>query len=202
MQLKQGGTFTRLFFLGGTGLTPNVTVNKAGAGFAAPTNGIVEIANGWYKLDLVGADLDTLGQLAYHLDAGTPADFEDQVFAQVLGDDLKANVQQWLNQAVSVDAGNFPRVHVITMAGNAITTGVLSSSAIADIWHSVPLAEVYAADGAVATPAQLLYMLWSALTEFVISGGTLTCKGLDGTTPVMAFTLSPAGNPTSRTRST
>ncbi len=64
------------------------------------------------------------------------------------------------------------------------------------------LTESYAADGAAATTAQLLYMLWAALSEFGISGTTISCKKLDGATEAMTFTLDDATNPTSRTRAT
>lgn len=63
-------------------------------------------------------------------------------------------------------------------------------------------AESYAADGAVPTLSQMLYMLWSAVGEFSIAGVTLTCKKLDGSTTAMTFTLDDATNPTSRTRAT
>lgn len=201
MILKQGGTFTRMFFLGSTGLTPNVEISKAGAAFAAPTNTIAELSDGWYTLALVAGDLDTPGQLAYHFDAGTPADFEDEVAPQWFGDDLKANVQKWLDAPVTLQAGSTPNVFVVGLADNAVNVFSFADSACQKVWQSVALNEAYAADGANAKPHELLYMIWSALSEFQISGSTLTCKKLDGTTTSMQFTLSPAGDPTSRARS-
>ncbi len=62
------------------------------------------------------------------------------------------------------------------------------------------MTEGYAADGATATPEQMLYMIWSAVSEFAISGTTLTCKELDGSTASMTFTLDSGTDPTSRTR--
>ena len=50
------------------------------------------------------------------------------------------------------------------------------------------------------SPAQALYMLWSCLSQFAIAGVTITCKGIDGTTTSMAFTMDDATNPTSRSR--
>lgn len=64
------------------------------------------------------------------------------------------------------------------------------------------LTEAYAADGSPATLAQLLYMLWSSLSEFGISGTTITAKKLDGSTTSMTFTLDDDASPTSRTRAT
>lgn len=201
MLLKLSTAFTRMFFLGATSLTPNVTISKAGAGFVAPTNPIIEIANGWYALLLDVADTNVLGQLAYHLDAGTPADFEDQVFAQVLGDDLFADVREWNGSAApTLSGGRFP-AQVELMIANVLTAAALNVDAIDKLWNTRPLAQGYAADGTLATPNELLYMIWSALSEFSIAGGTLTCKQLDGSTNSMTFTLSPAGNPTSRARS-
>lgn len=66
----------------------------------------------------------------------------------------------------------------------------------------IAMTESYAADGAAATPEQILYMLWAALTEFAISGTSITCKKLNGSTTAMTFTLDDGTNPTSRTRST
>jgi hypothetical protein len=62
--------------------------------------------------------------------------------------------------------------------------------------------ESYASDGSVPTLAQMLFMIWSGIAEFSVSGTTLTCKGLDGTTTSMTFTLDSASAPTSRTRNT
>src|SRR3989304_1290368 len=64
------------------------------------------------------------------------------------------------------------------------------------------LTESYATDGATATLSQLLYMILSAVGEFSISGTTITCKKLDGSTTAMTFTLDDGTNPTSRTRAT
>lgn len=64
------------------------------------------------------------------------------------------------------------------------------------------LTEAYAADGSPATLSQLLYMLWSSLSEFGISGTTITAKKLDGSTTSMTFTLDDDASPTSRTRAT
>ena len=62
------------------------------------------------------------------------------------------------------------------------------------------LTESYASDGAAATPAQLLYMIYCAVGEFAISSTTITGKKLDGSTTAMTWTINDASNPTSRTR--
>lgn len=85
------------------------------------------------------------------------------------------------------------------IAADAIGSSELAASAINEIWTSA-LTESYAADGAAGTGAQLLYMIFSGLGEFAISGTTLTAKKLDGSATAMTFTLDSATNPTSRTR--
>ena len=62
------------------------------------------------------------------------------------------------------------------------------------------VAESYAADTAAATPAQLLYMIWSRMAESSVVTTTLTAKKLDGSTEAMVFTLDSATDPTSITR--
>ena len=58
------------------------------------------------------------------------------------------------------------------------------------------------ADGSLPTPKQALYMLVQFLTERSVSGTTLTVRKVDGSTPLMTFTLSDATNPVSITRAT
>ena len=60
--------------------------------------------------------------------------------------------------------------------------------------------ESYASDGSTATPAQLLYMILCSVSEFAISGTTITGKKWDGSTTAMTWTINYASNPTSRTR--
>ena len=62
------------------------------------------------------------------------------------------------------------------------------------------LTESYASDGAAATPAQLLYMIYCTVGEFSISGTTITGKKVDGSTTAMTWTINSASDPTSRTR--
>ncbi len=64
------------------------------------------------------------------------------------------------------------------------------------------LTEGYAADGTAPTIEQALFLLIAALTEFSISGTTITAKKLDGSTTAATFTLDSGTSPTSRTRAT
>jgi len=69
-----------------------------------------------------------------------------------------------------------------------------------DAMWTTAATESYAADGAAATPAQLMYMILCAVSEFSISSTTITGKKLDGSTTAMTWTLNDASSPTSRTR--
>ncbi len=64
------------------------------------------------------------------------------------------------------------------------------------------LTEGYNADGAAPSAEQALFLLIAALTEFAISGTTITAKKLDGATTAATFTINDATNPTSRSRAT
>jgi hypothetical protein len=55
-------------------------------------------------------------------------------------------------------------------------------------------------DGTRPTPFQALYMIQQFLFERSVSGTTLTIKKPDGTTAMLAFTLSDASAPVSITR--
>lgn len=92
----------------------------------------------------------------------------------------------------------------IGAAGAGLTNLATAASiaALNDFDPTAALTESYAADGATFSTAQALYMLHSSLSEFSISGTTLTAKQLDGSTTAMTFTLDDATNPTSRTRAT
>lgn len=88
------------------------------------------------------------------------------------------------------------------IAADAIGASELAADVINDIWQGTAITEAYATDAAAATPAQLLYMIWSMLAEKSVSGTTLTAKQVNGITTAMTFTLNDASNPTSLTRAT
>ena len=67
------------------------------------------------------------------------------------------------------------------------------------LWTTA-LTESYASDGAAATPAQLLYMIYCTVGEFSIADTTITGKKVDGSTTAMTWTINSASSPTSRTR--
>ncbi len=62
------------------------------------------------------------------------------------------------------------------------------------------MTESYSADGVAPTPVQALFAILQRLTEFAISGTTLTVKKLDGSTQALVLTLNSATVPTASTR--
>ena len=84
-----------------------------------------------------------------------------------------------------------------TTITNSDKTGYVLSAA-----GSAALSEGYAADGAIATLPQLLYMILSLLSEKSIAGTTLTARKLDGVTTAATFTLNDDAAPTSISRAT
>jgi hypothetical protein len=72
-------------------------------------------------------------------------------------------------------------------------------SQLENVFNNTALTEAYVSLGATGTPAKLLYSILQALTEFSISGTTITVKQRDRTTTAKTFTLNDGTNPTSRT---
>ncbi len=83
---------------------------------------------------------------------------------------------------------------------DALTAYDPPTKAEMDAMWTTAQTESYASDGAAATPAQLLYMIYCAVGEFSISSTTITGKKLDGSTTAMTWTIDDASSPTSRTR--
>lgn len=73
MQIKKGDTPRIVFYMsdaadnetGETGLTPTVTISKNGGAFAAATNAGMEVAGGWYYVDLTATETNTVGSLIF-----------------------------------------------------------------------------------------------------------------------------------------
>jgi hypothetical protein len=98
--IKQSSTTFHLIFMmvdstdhitGKTGLSPTVTISKAGSAFASPVGAISEIGSGWYKVAGNATDSASLGPLILHATA-TGADPVDTVFnvSAALVDDIAA----------------------------------------------------------------------------------------------------------------
>lgn len=76
-----------------TGASPTVTLSKAGGSFASAGGTVTEVSSGWYKIALTTTDTNTLGDLAFHVTAGSgdPTDFVDQVVDAVPANVLQVN---------------------------------------------------------------------------------------------------------------
>ena len=120
------------------------------------------------------------------------------------------NLDHLMKTAVADNADMSTEVPDGTVLSNLMTkTGDTSDYAyatdslegLAGVWTTAQT-ESYASDGSAATPAQLMYMIYTCVAEFAVSGTTLTAKKLDGSTTAMTFTLNDASDPTSRTRAT
>ena len=93
--LKQSTAYTRMFLMvdstdhvtGKTGLSPTVTLSKAGGAFGAAGGTVTEVSSGWYKIAFTTTDTNTLGELALHATgtAADPTDLVDQVIVLDLG---------------------------------------------------------------------------------------------------------------------
>lgn len=152
--LKQSTAYTRMFLLvdsadhvtGKTGVTPTVTLSKAGGAFGAAGGTITEVASGFYKIALTTTDTNTLGDLAYHA-TGTgcdPTDFVDQVSARLFDD---------LASPTNITAGTITTVTNLT---NAPTAGDLTATMKASVTTAATAATPVAASvtgnvGGVAT---------------------------------------------------
>jgi hypothetical protein len=96
-------------------------------------------------------------------------------------------------------------VTAAAIATNAIDADALAADALTEISTAVlttQMTEAYAADGVAPTLAQAIFLTQQSLTEFAISGTTITAKKLDGSTTAATFTLDDGTTPTSRTRAT
>jgi hypothetical protein len=89
---------------------------------------------------------------------------------------------------------------VNALAADSVNAGAMNANATAEIADAIltrQMTESYAADGTAPTPAQMLFQIWSFLANKVVTGVTVSCKRLDGTTEAMTMTLDDADNPTS-----
>jgi hypothetical protein len=152
-------------------------VNLAADTTAHTDHGIRHIGNGYYRVDLPDAAC-AAGQRGV-LVHGTVTGMV------VIGERI---------DLVGYDPYDGANLGLTTLA-NTATLAQISTQL-----QTTALPESYAADGAVPTQNQILYMIWSALSQFAVGGTTITCRRVDGTTTAMTFTMDSSTNPTSRTR--
>lgn len=102
--------------------------------------------------------------------------------------------------AIATDA-----ITAAKIAADAIGSSELATTAVNEIRDAIfqgTLTEGYSADGAAVTLEEGIYEIMQSLTEFAISGTTITVKKRDGLTTALTVTLDNASDPTSRTRAT
>ena len=85
---------------------------------------------------------------------------------------------------------------------DATVDGTGMESGAVDAILQRQMTEGYNTDGTAPTLEQAMMGILQALTEFAISGTTITVKKLDGSATAMTFTLDDDTSPTSRTRAT
>lgn len=114
-----------------TGLVPVVTLSKAGGAFGAAVGAVTELADGWYKIVLDAADVDTLGQLAMRAAVAT-ADTLDVVH-QVIALDL--NTATVNPGAAGITSASFAAgaITATAIATDAIAAAELAAGAITEI---------------------------------------------------------------------
>jgi hypothetical protein len=119
--LKSSNAYPLMFLMidssdhitGKTGLTPTVTISKAGAAFASPAGSVTEISAGWYKVAGNATDTNTDGPLLLHA-TSAGADPTDMVVGVVVEFDprnpptVQTLVDGVLDEATSahLDAGS------------------------------------------------------------------------------------------------
>jgi hypothetical protein len=109
-----------------TGLTPVMTISKAGAAFAAVNAGtaITELANGWYKAVHNVADLDTEGELAVRIAVATAdtLNISHKVAAVVDGDPVTLADASLTAAKYSADGISASQGKVTTKGPNHVAT--------------------------------------------------------------------------------
>ena len=200
---------------------PDIRLSKNGAAWAQKNAAqtLAHQENGWYSLALDATDTNTLGRLivAVHETGALPVWKEFMVmpagvydaFITGSGGALVAGITGNITGNLSGSVGS------VTGAGGSVTgatgsvttvtdkTGYrLSSTGVADILTTTAMTEAYAADGATATLAQILYAIQQFMHERTVSGTTMTVKKLDGSTTAYTLTLNDGTDPTGLTRAT
>lgn len=125
-------------------------------------------------------------------------------------DNAAWNVTENVNAVVvtgGITSGSFTAgaINAAAIATGAIDADAMTTDArttIADTLLTRTMTEDYATDGSSASLLQMQYMLWSTLSQFIVSGTTITCRRLDGLTTSMTFTMDSSIAPTSRARTT
>lgn len=146
--IKQSQAYTRSFkmidstdhFSKKTGLTCTVNLSKAGGAFGVAGGSVVEVAQGWYVVNLNTTDTNTLGDLLYYITAAgaDDTDFSDQVVVSNLNDTIPVNVVQFVGGTAGVGGAGRPFVFVVGGTCGSVTGAVGSvTGAVGSVTGSV-----------------------------------------------------------------
>ncbi len=140
IDIKQSSTQAPLSFLmidssdhitGKTGLTPTVTISKAGAAFASPAGSVTEISSGWYKIAGNATDTATLGPLLLHA-TGSGADPTDIHVANIVGFDPQSATDGGLSKLTSLTFTVSNQVDANTLSlSTTLRPGIRKNTALA-----------------------------------------------------------------------
>jgi hypothetical protein len=185
---------------------------------------------GFYVVILDTTDTNTVGelQIAIHMSGALPVFKTFQVVEEAIYDAMFAASATLVTKIDTIDDFLDTEVAAIKAVTDAISSNGSGLSAVPwnaswdaevqsevadalaaydpptkaemDAMWTTAMTESYASDGATMTPAQALYMILCAVSEFAISSTTITGKKLDGSTTAMTWTINSASSPTSRTR--
>lgn len=188
--LPEGVTIGMLKTLRPTTDGRQLTVDTSGVGDANPTK--------WNGTAV--ATPDTAGYPKVTIKSGTGI---GEIWFPNSDGVVGAYINEIATSAIKAASFQANAITAAVIATDAIGAAELAADAVAEIVTGVlttQMTESYNADGTAPTLAQVLFLISQMLTEFAISGTTLTVKKLNGTTTAATFTLDSATSPTSITR--
>lgn len=152
-----------------TGITPAVQISKNGGVFAAATNSVSEIANGWYKVTLTSTETNTNGPLIIRATDASAIEWRDVGLVRAAQPDV--NVYS-VESGVTIDANIVSEDAGYTPSDATLATATIESIASEVLGRTVAEAR---SDGNL--PADEQYTLAGAILatagKNAISGSTL-----------------------------
>ena len=112
-----------------TGLTLTVLSSKNGGTFATATASVAEVSNGWYRVEVFPAHVDTVGEAVFRCTA-TSADAGERIFTVV------GTTRQDVYDRIGTPTGASIAADIESVASDvwAFATRGLSASGVAGIW--------------------------------------------------------------------
>lgn len=193
-----------------TGLTPVMTISKAGGAFASPNAGtvITELTNGWYKVVHNAADFDTLGCLAVRIAVATADTINvahqvtafDTNIATVPPTAGSINAAAFSTDGLAAISAGFKQVRkFFTLTANTVQTNGTSSVAISmDQANSVAV-DLNGTFGGGSAQVQFSDNPDAATPTWTNSGSALTANGrvtVTGPHKAVQVVLTGATSPT------